>query len=100
HFTEWMDETETGIMEDTNGGLPMQLFPNPATEQVTLVFASAAPGNFDMQVIDALGAIVRHTQTTRRTIELDLSQWEAGLYQVVLTHPNGQRSVRPLVVAH
>lgn len=97
-YAEWLDSSAVGVEELTAGQLMMHLFPNPATEQVTLVFASAAPGSFVVQVVDARGAVVQHTQTTRRTVDLDLSQWEAGLYQVVLTHPNGQRSVRPLAV--
>lgn len=99
-YTEWLDATALGVADAEMGAAALQVFPNPAQERATVVFASASTGSFDVQVIDARGAVVQHVQTMGRTVDLDVSKWEAGLYQVVLTHADGQRSVRPLVVAH
>lgn len=99
-FTEWLDASAVGIRDVDMEAAALQVFPNPAQERATVVFASASTGSFDVQVIDARGAVVQHVQTMGRTVDLDVSKWEAGLYQVVLTHADGQRSVRPLVVAH
>ena len=99
-YTEWMDATEVGISESATEAMVLHVFPNPATEQVTVVFASGSNGSFDVKVIDARGAVVLNKQTTRRIMDLNVSKWDAGQYQVVLTHPNGRRSVSPLVVTH
>lgn len=99
-FTEWLDASAVGIRDVDMEAAALQVFPNPAQERATVVFASASTGSFDVQAIDARGAVVQHVQTMGRTVDLDVSKWEAGLYQVVLTHADGQRSVRPLVVAH
>ena len=100
NFTEWLDASAVGVADADLETAALQVFPNPASLQATVVFASASNVTFDVQVIDARGAVVQHTQTMGRTMALDVSKWEAGQYQVVLTHPDGRRSVRPLVVAH
>lgn len=99
-YTEWMDAAAVGITDVDMEAAALQVFPNPASQQATVVFASASNATFDVQVIDARGAVVQHAQTVGRTMDLDVSKWEAGQYQVVLTHPDGRRSVRSLVVVH
>lgn len=99
-YTEWLDAGAVGIADADLETTLLHVFPNPATEQVTVVFASGSNGSFDVQVIDARGAVVLNQRTTGRTMDLNVSKWDAGQYQVVLTHPNGRRSVSPLVVTH
>lgn len=83
------------------GHYDLQLFPNPATESVTLRFDSEADGAVQLAVIDALGRIVFQrplsVSTGMNDLGLDLSTWEDGLYVVRLTGQGAESHQRLLI---
>ncbi|MCP9234669.1 T9SS type A sorting domain-containing protein [Lewinella sp. JB7] len=85
----------------TEGISEVSVFPNPTREQLTLGLTSASEQRVDLQVIDAVG----RTKLTRAVevipggnrIELNVADLPAGLYRVILTPTEGQRTVYPFL---
>ena len=89
--------TETDFFE-------LNVFPNPATDFVTIQFNYKANYNFVLSIVDLNGKVVFSeilgTQNLKQnTIKLDVSEFKNGLYYCHLTNGEIQIS-RKLVVAH
>ncbi len=89
-------ESTTGVAE-----MPMTelftLFPNPASDQVTIVLGSAAEAH--LMVTDLQGRLVQGTRTGDQRFTLSLEGLAAGSY-LMLVKQNGQRQVRRFEVVH
>jgi hypothetical protein len=73
----------------------MSVYPNPSSNAVNVITENWMGGQ--LQVIDLTGRqVVNQKITAGRTI-LNVSEWNAGLYQVVVLN-NGQKVVSTLVV--
>lgn len=100
-YAAWLDESSVGIQEALRNTIGLDLFPNPATDQVSVVFGSAS-GNITLEVTDGMGRMVDVEQLrsngaiTRH--ELDLARLALGLYQVRVTDADGNQGVNQLVV--
>ncbi|MBK6411463.1 MAG: T9SS type A sorting domain-containing protein [Flavobacteriales bacterium] len=82
----------------------MRVFPNPASEIAEVTF-NEVQGAATMEVVDMRGATVMHkvigtTGNAPAVERIDVSQWDAGVYQVLLTDAKGGRSTRRFIVAH
>ncbi|HEX2617912.1 MAG TPA: T9SS type A sorting domain-containing protein, partial [Flavobacteriales bacterium] len=76
----------------------LQVFPQPATDNVS-VRCERCTGNTQLQLIDAVGAMVRAEQRSNlsTTATLDLEGLDIGVYFMqVITE--GQRAVKPIIV--
>jgi hypothetical protein len=74
------------------------VFPQPATDNVS-VRCERCTGNTQLQLIDAVGAMVRAEQRSNlsTTATLDLEGLDIGVYFMqVITE--GQRAVKPIIV--
>jgi PKD repeat protein len=60
----------------------IQLFPNPANEQVRIQRAESEP--VEVSIVDALGRIVHQAKFTDQ-LNIDVSDWNTGLYTVIVT---------------
>jgi len=79
--TEMLLGYESNVKESS-----LRTFPNPSEGQVTLQYRSADEGQAILRVFDALGKLV-HAENFgvvkgTATMELDLSQFESGIYTV------------------
>ncbi|MCB0772512.1 MAG: T9SS type A sorting domain-containing protein [Flavobacteriales bacterium] len=83
-YTEWLDATELGLADHAAGTAALQVFPNPATDRVSVVLPAAPARPEPVRVVDARGATVARTLATARTVELDVANLPAGLYQVMV----------------
>lgn len=99
-YTEWLDGAFVGVAEQAADVFKAQVFPNPATDQAKLVFANSAMTPVQVRVVDAQGAVVKETRTTGRTLHMDVKDLENGIYGVVLSNDQGQRSTIRMVVVH
>lgn len=97
-YTEWLDSTATGLSEFRAHQGAMQLFPNPAAEQVMVAFAGAAGPRLQLRVTNALGAVVHEQQASGAMSVLDIHGWAPGVYHVAAIDRTGQRFVQRLVV--
>lgn len=101
--TEWLGEEALSVAMPGTGDRSFELFPNPATQQVDILFQQS--GRSDrLTVFDATGALVLTRQAGRmgdaQRLVLDVSAWSPGVYTVMVDQEHGGRSVKRLVVAH
>ncbi|MEO6758390.1 MAG: HYR domain-containing protein, partial [Saprospiraceae bacterium] len=78
----------------------LRLSPNPARDQVTLLWDKPQGAVFEITVCDLAGRIVRRceTETSAVASTLDVSDLPAGLWLVRLLSTNGSTVVRRLVI--
>lgn len=76
------------------------LFPNPTPGQFTVQLGFQADTDAQVTIYNAVGQQVwtRTTSRSAETIDLDLSQWPAGVYSVAVTTDTGQAVKRVLIV--
>lgn len=98
----WLADPALLIHEAVSNAIGMEVMPNPAQDQVSLVFSSPG-GMMELSVIDATGRTVRNMKLDRQPLgiarqDLDLNGIPPGLYTIQLTAANGQRGMKKLVV--
>lgn len=79
----------SGISEHASV-LPLQLFPNPATQQVHIETAGSGLKN-QIQITDLSGRTVFETYTTEQIHQLDVSVFASGTYVIRVESPEGVR---------
>jgi hypothetical protein len=93
----WMGNSTTAVHGHEEAGM-LSIFPNPATEAVTI---STTERIEDLRVMDATGRQVKALRpmgTTSAVYTLDLNGLAAGAYTVQVQLVNGQLAVSKLVV--
>lgn len=99
--TRWLDGSYVGIAESVHHSIGIDLYPNPAKDQVTLVMGTSG-GRVRVDLLDGTGRVVRSEQMQANMglvrHELDLGGLTAGLYQVLVTGADGSQGVQRLVV--
>ncbi len=71
----------------------MQLFPNPATDQLELRL-DATLGAGDIAITDGLGRMVRTERVTGDRVRLDVKDMLAGIYMITFHGERGVAAVR------
>lgn len=98
----YLDGASVGMDEALRNAIGIDLFPNPAHDQVTVTFSSGG-GNLFLELIDATGQSVRSERLAGQAMgvgrsDLDVSGLGTGLYLLRITAPNGDQGVQRLVV--
>lgn len=82
-----------GVPQVQNIGNLMNVYPNPATGQATVVFTSATNSQYHLQLIDVLGQVVSdETGTSGNGLNnrvIALNGLAKGVYSVVLRQDGG-----------
>jgi hypothetical protein len=66
------------------------LYPNPTSDQLTINYGNfAAMAGYSLTIFDNVGSTVHETNITQAQETLDISQWSAGVYQVVVYNTGG-----------
>jgi len=66
------------------------LYPNPTSDQLTINYGNfAAMAGYSLTIFDNGGSTVHETNITQAQETLDISQWSAGVYQVVVYNTGG-----------
>jgi Secretion system C-terminal sorting domain/GEVED domain len=74
------------------------IYPNPAMQTVTLDFSVLNGAETQVRILDALGRVDYQEKTTQPSVQLDVTDWESGVY-LVYVEVTGQRpTVHKLVV--
>jgi len=89
--------TNTSIAEQVFDNAAIRLFPNPASQTVTLNIETLDFDKAELTVFDIYGRSILQRTITNANISFDVSQLEAGNYLVRLLL-NGQTAVKKLVV--
>lgn len=98
----WLAGGPTGVMEALVNDIGIDVFPNPATEQASIVFSSNG-GTIQLELTDAMGRLVRQDSHAGmhmgiERIYLDVQDLPAGIYQVRIRTADGQQGVQRMVV--
>ncbi len=90
--------TTVGIAETASGGF--ELFPSPSSHTATIRLTDASSGGA-VKVFDALGKLVMNKILVSgdRTVTLNTTSFENGIYMVRLEQADGRAFARRLVVA-
>ena len=78
--------------------IPVQMYPNPATETTTLAFE--ATGSYEVTLTDASGRVIQTVANTADgavTVELNVAGLTAGVYMVNIMS-NGKMTTKSLIV--
>lgn len=73
-------------------GATLEIFPNPASEQMTFVLQLETASELDWEVMDLVGrSIISGSQATTNTWkkEIEIAQWPAGLYLLRVSTEQG-----------
>ena len=73
------------------------LYPNPATDNITIKLNDYPNNNQTIRVIDITGKLLMMEKITSHSTVLDVSQFKKGVYFVTLFSDKGQKT-RKLVV--
>ena len=95
-----INQTTIGINEQTmtDGQLLSDPMPNPATGSVEFTYGGLK-GNANLEVYNALGALVRTMpiDQTSGTIDLNIGNWQSGLYLFRLSGSGWSSAYRKLI---
>jgi hypothetical protein len=97
----YLEAGSIGMAEHAAATIGVELFPNPAQDQATLVYT--AEGSVSLEVLDAAGRTVAHRAIARSGAGLfremlDVSALTNGLYTAIITSADGQRGVARFLV--
>jgi len=77
------------------------IFPNPASENVTISIYSADHQTSTIKIFDANGKVIQVQSTTFQvgdnTIDMNVQQWTKGIYFVQILTEKGQQSTQKLI---
>lgn len=96
-------QVNTALSTKQATNIPVQnqfkIYPNPAKNQIQLVFDSAIKKGFDLRIIDAQGKVVQEQRQLNITkLEVDIHHLIAGLYSIVILTKDGQVLEQKLIV--
>ncbi|HWB63244.1 MAG TPA: T9SS type A sorting domain-containing protein, partial [Chitinophagales bacterium] len=86
----------TGIKPVANN-IYMDLYPNPANNEVTIEVSNTATGG-DIQLTNVSGQIINQFQVHGSKFQINTTALASGVYFVKLTTSNNQTAIRKLVV--
>lgn len=81
----------------------INLFPNPAQDQVQLSFESKESGNYQIQIINTLGQVVLNQTMNlgagNQLVSINQLPSIAGIYQIILIKNGNQMATRKLMIS-
>jgi len=86
----------TGIEDQAQVQSELLVYPNPATQTLTVELDASTNGQSSLSLLDMLGReVMTHPNVFvanggRSTTQLDVSQLNSGIYYVVVTTPEGK----------
>ena len=86
---------QTGVKEINLVNNAIKIYPNPATEQVTIEVEQK--GNYGITITDVVGRLI-YKSSFIGTTKIAVNEWPRGMYSVQVTGEDGYRSVQKLVV--
>ncbi len=82
HHISWVP----GSVNENNVSTSATVFPNPATERLTIAFGSTG-ASVGVTIIDLAGEVVYSTTTNSAKLEINVSRFAAGAYFIQLQTP-------------
>ena len=79
----------TGI-EGTEKGISFKLYPNPATEKISIDLPANFEGITNYRIFDTQGKLLIDTKGQEKSINLPISALQAGTYLIRIENKKGQ----------
>lgn len=100
---DWLDGSFVGIEAALRNDIGIDLFPNPARTDVSIVFGADGADGLRMEIMDAAGRVVMRQDLGRPVAgiqrhDLELGAFAPGLYNVHITDGRGGHGVKRLVI--
>ena len=76
----------------------VQVFPNPAGNYVQIKFATPLNRFSTIQIVDAMGKLVKREQVSQQQTELNTSDLSNGIYSLILESETGRYATRLVIV--
>lgn len=100
---DWLDQSAVGVEDMLRYAIGVDVFPNPARDNVSVVFGADGAQGLRLDLIDAAGRVVMRQDLGRRGAgiqrqDIDISALAPGLYNVHITDGLGGHGVKRLVV--
>ena len=90
--------TSIGISEPLENGITMQLFPNPASDQVTILLEGNSANSAQIELLDNLGRVLQSIDASHKpSVNLKVNQLATGMYFVRFSTASEQR-IEKLIV--
>ena len=83
-----------GINEN-EGNIPLNIFPNPASEEVTVRFSNEV--HYSITMHNAIGELLFQTRNNSPELKLDIAALRKGIYFITLTDNEGNKVTRKIV---
>jgi len=90
-FSSWT----TKVPETLKTGDGIKIYPNPATDQVTITKGNV--DNYSLEIYNSIGSIVYKTNLTDK-VSVSVSDWPVGVYCVQVVGASGRRHALKLLV--
>ncbi|MGB0391275.1 MAG: CotH kinase family protein [Salibacteraceae bacterium] len=75
-------------VEDINEVENLELFPNPASEQITLKWNTET--DLEIKILDSKGVLVyQNNPIYSNSLNIDVGSWSTGIYHLIITGSNG-----------
>jgi hypothetical protein len=82
--SSWSPTATSTIVEKESA---INIFPNPVSEIANIQFETA--GTYQVEVIDITGRAIYNNQTATQNLQINTSDWAAGIYAVTISNENG-----------
>ncbi|MCC7533319.1 MAG: DUF5011 domain-containing protein [Bacteroidia bacterium] len=94
-----MDTIAIGIKQNTLAEATIHVYPNPATESITLNVSGTHSNNTNIAIYDVLGKVVYSKNINGNTIheKLDVTALNNGVYFIKLSNEQGAKTIRIVV---
>ncbi len=84
-------------IEDNNSSEEFYAYPNPVIDQLMLDFSKLSLGEYNIQIFDATGQVVRklnvdHTVASQQTV-VNMSDESAGMYLIKIAKVSSQKQI-------
>ena len=76
---------------EENAALQMQVYPNPASQRVSVEVANMGEGG-TLRLINAIGMVLQTKEITDNVTEIDIPDYANGLYTIIYTDDKNNRA--------
>jgi len=91
--------TVTSIESDLKNENSVILYPNPANEMISISIGNINIGNSQIEIYNSIGAIINQFNTNQHQINIDLSNFDNGIYFIAITNANNEIIRKPFVIS-
>lgn len=97
----WKRELTLGSHEsDADPSFAFSIHPNPVSDLATLTFKEETDTLSDILIIDTQGTLKWQGKASRESMQIAVSNWPNGLYELKVQYKNGKFETRKMLVIH